>query len=105
MITEWVKTVKKQGLEELSECRGFITGTREGAAITFRNYKIIDIATFLSDVFETIAKVRGLWQSKVDGFGKFNNEKYISDWWGPKKDVIERLDRAQLEAQKQIGYF
>ena len=105
MNTEWGKTVKKKGFEELSEFSSLVTGNSEGAALSLRNYKIIDIATFLSDIFKTLTRVRSLWQNKVDVFDKTNNEKYISNWWGPKKDVMERLDRAKLEAQKQTGYF
>ena len=105
METEWVKTVKKQVLKESSEVSSFVTGTHEGAALSLRNYKFIDITTFLSGVFKAVARVKGLRQSKMAVFGQFNDEKYIADWWGPKKDVMDRLDNAKFEAQKQTGYF
>ena len=105
MNTEEVNTVKKQVFGELSELNNFVTGPNKSAALSFRNYKIIDITTLLSGVYKAVARAKGFCKSKFDVFGRFNDEIYIADWWGPKKDVVDRLNNVKYEVQKQNGYL
>ena len=73
---------------------------REGAAFYVPKEKLIDIVTYLNDVFEIQAKGKHFWHRWVERFGPFYNRKFGPNWRKPDRGMWEQLEHNKFEGLK-----
>ena len=69
-----------------------IKSFKEGAALYIPKEKIIDIDTYLSDVFEAKEKGKHFWWRWFERFGEYYNKKFGDYWHNTNQDTWPKIE-------------